>query len=288
MKVSLTVQVEKKLREEAQRLIDAGEFRHMSELVSEALHELLERYAELERAQQFAARMFQGLREAWNAGQRKHFDEFVVAYTSLAPNGPQDDELMLQLAEIFDAGHGNIGWLLAALHEGKDSQIPLTPNYLESLVVKALPPKPKEIAPVEIKTVVSEVTLPTRVPIGTDNPVLAEVSKLYEQEIGGLTEKVGEQLKSLVADYPDIGLWHEAFDAAATMNKRNLRYVVACLKNVGKPKPETHAAQRGKSNRGISQSERHRSDKRKQIKDYEDYWDQKLKERQKARTERAS
>jgi DnaD/phage-associated family protein len=284
MKVSLMVQVDKKLKEEAQRLIP-GQFNNMSELVSEAIYELVQGFEEREQAQQSAARAFRGLKEQWDTEQRKHFDEFIVAYTSLAPDAPQDDELMLQLAEIFNAGYSNIGLLLAALHEAKDSQIPLTPNYLESLVIKALPPAPKEATPMEAITVASEAPVVTRAPVGTDNPVLAEVSKLYEQEIGGLTEKVGEQLKSLVTDYPDMELWHEAFEAAATMNKRNLRYVVACLKNVGKPKPGTA---KGEGKRGTSQSERLRSNKRKQIKDYEEYWDQKLKERQKARAERAS
>lgn len=58
----------------------------------------------------------------------------------------------------------------------------------------------------------------------------AEVAKVFENEIGLLSQFIGEELKDLLTDYPKD--WCiEAIRIAATANKRNLNYVHGVLRN---------------------------------------------------------
>ncbi|MCA1554488.1 MAG: hypothetical protein LC737_08920, partial [Chloroflexi bacterium] len=78
--------------------------------------------------------------------------------------------------------------------------------------------------------------------------------------------------------FPDVQRWHEAFEAAASMNHRNLRYVVGCLKNNGQ---KVERKDTGK--RATSKSEQVREQKRKRNQDYDDYWAERLKAKQQQR-----
>ncbi|MBI1801242.1 MAG: hypothetical protein HYR71_06405, partial [Chloroflexi bacterium] len=145
--------------------------------------------------------------------------------------------------------------------------VPLTPRYLEAIIAR--------LDQVERAVTPNPSPIPGRGAGVRSNPALALVAKLYEQEIGGLTEKISDQLRVLVAEYPGAERWQHAFEAAATMNKRNLRYVVKCVKNYGNDDVQHH--EKATTSRGASKSERHRDTKRRRIKDYEDYWDEDFK-----------
>ena len=72
----------------------------------------------------------------------------------------------------------------------------------------------------------------------------AAVFRLYESEIGTITQTISEELKAASDDYP--GEWFEpAFQEAARHNKRNWAYVRAILKNW---KANGFQSKRGKSN----------------------------------------
>ncbi len=66
--------------------------------------------------------------------------------------------------------------------------------------------------------------------------VLALVVKMYENEIGLVTQGTAQQLMALTAEHRDLDKWQEAFDAVVRSNIRRLDYLVTCLENVGKPK----------------------------------------------------
>ena len=270
-KISLSVSLDARLHAEARRLVEADEFDSLSALVAEAIQALVQRYEAVEQRieDSMAGRVFQGLMNELDVDERAQFDEFLTAYVGVAQPLLSDDD-MVSLLSSFTA-HG-LKRSLTALHEIQTSKVLLTPHYLETMLEEKVPPVVKQtLTQIETST-------PPRVSFGVDNPTLAVVAKLYETEIGGLTEKIGEQLKALIADYPAVEHWHEAFEAAATMNKRNLRYVAACLKGVWKTKIE---AQKGRSKDEISKRERHHSEKRKRVKDYENYWNEDFESTQK-------
>lgn len=55
------------------------------------------------------------------------------------------------------------------------------------------------------------------------------IFKLYEQNIGLMTELIAEQLRDMERTYPPDWI-HEAFEIAVSRNKRALRYIQAILK----------------------------------------------------------
>ncbi len=251
----VAAQLDTRVFDEAQRLIEAGHFGSLDELLETALRTFVLKYAQ---TPSLAARTVQALMAELDALEREHFEEFVTGYAGVAQQELGDDE-MVSLLEIFKA-YG-FRRAMSALHDAQDSRVPLTPRYLETILEKSAPPT-------------RDTHASARVRVEENDPLLAEVANLYEQEIGGLTAKVREQLTELVAEFPDAQRWHEAFEAAASMNKRNLRYVIGCLKNNA-----LKAERKGTSKRVTSKSEQVREQKRKRNQEYEDYWAERLKAR---------
>jgi len=213
-----------------------------------------------------------GLMAEFDPLERQHFEEFVMAYVGVAQHVIDDDELV-SLLEIFRA-YG-FKRALAALHDIQDSKVPLSPRYLETVLEKS---SAQEVE-TGIQSVASIQPSPARVRSEFSNPLAAEVATLYQREIGDLTAKVSEQLIALVEDYPDLQKWHQAFQAAATMNKRSLAYVVGCLRNNGQKKVE--GREYGQASGRVSKSKRNRQEKQRHIKNYEDYWNEDYKASQK-------
>ena len=67
----------------------------------------------------------------------------------------------------------------------------------------------------------------------TGDPVLAQLSQLYEKEIGVISAAISQELTEFATEYKEKGApleWiNEAFKEAAAMNKRNWKYVKAIL-----------------------------------------------------------
>jgi hypothetical protein len=72
--------------------------------------------------------------------------------------------------------------------------------------------------------------------------VLGEVVRLYEAEIGAVTEGVMQRLLALVKEHGDLDVWRRAFDAVVGSNVRRLDYLETCLENDGQPKPDARAS----------------------------------------------
>ena len=67
---------------------------------------------------------------------------------------------------------------------------------------------------------------------------MAEVVRMYESEIGPVTERTAQKLTALVEAHRDVGRWRDAFDAVVWSNVRRLDYVKKCLENERAPKPK--------------------------------------------------
>lgn len=106
---------------------------------------------------------------------------------------------------------------------------------LQDLEESAPPPEPPH-GPVMAATSTTE----------TD-PLLAEVTRMYESEIGLVTAGTAQHLLTLTAKHRDVQKWREAFDAVVRSNVRRLDYLIKCLENVGKPKLKP--ARRGRRQR---------------------------------------
>jgi Arc/MetJ-type ribon-helix-helix transcriptional regulator len=262
-KVDFRIQLDKSLWVEVQRLIDAGEYDNAAAVVEDALRAFIETFeAAAPEPVSLAARTVKALMAELDGIEREQFEEFVTAYGSVARHVIRDDE-MVSLLEIFKA-YG-FRRALRAVHDVQDSKLPLSPSYLETILEKAEPP------PVERRETTTLQAL-----AGMDNPTLAEIAVLYEKEIGPLTEKIGEQLIVLATEFPNLERWNEAFGAAASMNKKNLRYVIGCLRGNGVKKIDS----KDKGKRGPAKSERVRSERRKQSEDYYKRWEEKRKARE--------
>ncbi len=269
-KTIIAAQLDKNVFDDAQRLIEAGHFASLDELLDAALRTFVLKYEQTRQqsAESLTARTVQAMMAELDGLERVQFEEFVAAYVGVAQHDMNDDD-MVSLLEIFNA-YG-FKRAMAALHDGQDSRVPMSPRYLETILEKSAQPPPSGRAQQ------SEERPPNRARIGADDPLLADVAGLYEQEIGGLSEKVCEQLKELVAEFPDVQRWHQAFEAAASMNHRNLRYVIGCLKNNGQK------VERKGNKRATSKSEQVREQKRKRNQEYDDYWAERLKAKQQQR-----
>ncbi len=75
-----------------------------------------------------------------------------------------------------------------------------------------------------------------------DDAVLGEVVRLYEAEIGAVTEGVMQMLLALVEEHGDPDVWQRAFDAVVGSNVRRLDYLETCLENDDQPKPDAWAS----------------------------------------------
>ena len=125
----------------------------------------------------------------------------------------------------------------------------VTPDLVETVVTgrMAMPPlsetteQPAEPGP--------EPRCPAKCVLPDQDPVLGEVVRLYEAEVGAVTEGVARKLLALTEEYRDLGRWRRAFDAVVGSNVRRLDYLEACLENDGRPKPK-------KSQTGLNKSRR--------------------------------
>jgi Arc/MetJ-type ribon-helix-helix transcriptional regulator len=233
------------------------------------------------------ARVLKGLTDAFSEQEREEYERLVTSYSlvaqrqfqeggirELAQHQLQDGE-MRELAEIFQT-YG-LQDALNALHEAQNSKVPLSPSYLETMLARSQTTT-ESMGPKTIGTFRRMSDGPERVFADFDNPLAAEVAVLYEKEIGLLTERVRDQIRTYIVEFPDLQRWQEAFDAAAGMNKRSLRYVLGVLRGNATKVVE----QKGKDKRGLSKSERVRTEKRKQSADYFKRWEDKRKARQKS------
>jgi Arc/MetJ-type ribon-helix-helix transcriptional regulator len=316
VKTMFSLHLDGKLLAEAQRLVDAGEFDSLADMVEKALRDYLQSFdaassddgpdALLRRilldgagagssaahaaaappsqdgvpttgSRESAdgtldARVLKGLTDTFSGQEHDDYERLVTSYSAVAQHQLLDAE-MLELAEIFRT-YG-LQDALKALDEAQNSKVPLSPPYL-GMLLERRKPQAEGTLPQTIGTVGRVSDRPERVFADFDNPLAAAVAGLYQREIGELTEKVAEQIRTYIVEFPDLDRWHEAFDAAAGMNKRSLRYVLGVLRgNAAKV-----VAQKGKDKRGLSKSERHREAKRTRNKDYKEYWDAKLKAKQ--------
>lgn len=78
------------------------------------------------------------------------------------------------------------------------------------------------------------------------DPLLAEVIRRYEAEIGAVTEGVAQRLLALTEEHRDQDMWRHAFDAVVRSNVRRLDYLEACLEN-GRAKSKSQAPRRKRS-----------------------------------------
>ena len=156
----------------------------------------------------------------------------VMAYQGVAGH-PPDDRLVLVLMQLSDT-YGPT-WVLNAIHEtGKVQQL-ISPEYVESILMRW-----------RSEGRIPDATAATESPPLTDT-LLARVVTMYEQEVGSLTPQARDQLLSLTQEFRDVDEWRQAFAEAARSNARNLRYVEAVLRKKGKN--STPAARRSTRSR---------------------------------------
>lgn len=313
-KTIFNLRIDGTLLAEAQRLVDAGEFDNVAQMIEDALRDFLKSFDVLEDNDLDAAGLYHGadsqarnghtgeklrrtaaqsdgslesymlrsLLDTFDAQQLQAYDALVEAFYSLVQHPLQDAE-MFALAEISNTFA--LKEALAVLHEAQHSKLPLSPDYLNLLLGERQGTTEGRASgdgsrPRSVGTLARS-DGPAHVFADFDNPLAAEVAALYQKEIGELTEKVRDQIATYIVEFPDLQRWHEAFEAAAGMNKRSLRYVLGVLRGNGLKIVE----QKSRENRGLSKSERHREAKRSRNKDYKDYWDARLKARQDAKPE---
>jgi len=77
------------------------------------------------------------------------------------------------------------------------------------------------------------------------DPLLGEVTRRYEAEIGTVTEGVAQRLLVLSEEHRDPDRWRQAFGAVVRSNVRRLDYLEACLEN-GRAKPKPQAPWRSR------------------------------------------
>jgi DnaD/phage-associated family protein len=176
--------------------------------------------------------------------QEKEALETVIMAYQLVAGQPAQDGPTLALIELADEYGAT--WVVNAIHEtGKVQQL-ISPEYVESILLRWW----------------SEGTIPDRPPMAEvpldEDDVLKRVVALYEQEIGQLSHQVGQQLAALTQEFRDLEAWQRAFAEAAKSNARNLRYVEAVLRNVGKkatPKRQPRKASRRRGGKATREGE---------------------------------
>jgi hypothetical protein len=87
------------------------------------------------------------------------------------------------------------------------------------------------------------------------DPLLGEVIRRYEAEIGTVTEGVAQRLLALTEEHRNPDRWQHAFDAVVRSNVRRLDYLEACLEN-GRAKSKSQAPRRKRSAAPSTRSER--------------------------------
>jgi Arc/MetJ-type ribon-helix-helix transcriptional regulator len=263
-KVDFRIQLDKSLWVEVQRLIDAGEYDNAAAVVEDALRAFIETFeAAAPEKESPETRTLKWMMVHLDPMQREQFHKIIESYTKLA-EPPSDPETVELLTMFGTHGYRKMFW---ALDEIQTSQIPLSIFYLETILDKDSQTTPS--------TAERQKSTMSQLLVGIDNPLVGDVAKMYESEIAPLTEKVRDQIVTLVEDFPKLEQWHEAFSAAASMNKKNLAYVVGCLRGNGKSKEERQ--KHGTDKTSVSKSSRNRSEKQRRIRNYEDYWNEDFK-----------
>ena len=172
-----------------------------------------------------------------NVQEKEALETVIMAYRGISGQ-PPDDRLILTLMQLSDQ-YGPT-WVLNAIHEtGKVQQL-ISPEYVESILVRWRSEGHIPGAPAAAES-----------PPVTD-PLLARVVALYEQEVGPLTPQVQAQLLALTEEFRDVDEWRRAFFEAAKSNARNLRYVEAVLRKKGKkPAPAARRSTKSRRRRGV-------------------------------------
>jgi Arc/MetJ-type ribon-helix-helix transcriptional regulator len=264
-KVDFRIQLDKSLWVEVQRLIDAGEYDNAAAVVEDALRTLVETFeAIIPEDESLEARTLKWMMGQLDPMQREQFDKVVESYTQLAE--PPSDAEIVELLTMFRTH--TYRKMFRALDAAQASKLPLSIYYLETMLDNQVTASEKSVE--SKKPTLDELLL------GVNNPLVGDIAKMYEAEIAPLTEKVRDQIIMLVEDFPNLSQWQEAFNAAARMNKKNLAYVVGCLRGNGVKKIDP----KDKGKRGPAKSERVRSERRKQSEDYYKRWEEKRKARE--------
>lgn len=151
--------------------------------------------------------------------EKEALETVIMAYQRVAGQPAQDGPTLalIELADRYGAT-----WVVSAIHEtGKVQQL-ISPEYVESILLRW-----------GSEGIIPGAPSPAKVLLDRDD-VLKRVVALYEQEIGQLTHQVGQQLAALTEEFRDLDEWQRAFAEAAKSNARSLRYVEAVLRNKGK------------------------------------------------------
>ncbi|UCC63924.1 MAG: hypothetical protein JSV36_02360 [Anaerolineae bacterium] len=171
-----------------------------------------------------------------SAQEKEALETVVMAYRGIAGR-PPNDRLILTLMQLSDE-YGPT-WVLNAIHEtGKVQQL-ISPEYVESILMRwqsegRIPGAPET----------------TESPPVTD-PLLVRVVAWYEGEVGPLTPQARDQLLALTEEFRDVDEWQRAFAEAAKSNARNLRYVETVLRNKDKkPLPSARRSTARRQRRG--------------------------------------
>lgn len=163
----------------------------------------------------------------------------VEAYKGVTEH-PPDDRLVLTLMQLSDK-YGPT-WVLSAIHEAGTVQTLISPEYVESILVRWQ--SEGHIAGASEVAESSPVT----------DPLLVQVMALYKQEIEiekPLTPTIRDQLLALTEEFRGLDKWKRAFAAAAKSNVRKLSYVEAVLRNKGKkPVPAARRSTTRRRKRG--------------------------------------
>jgi hypothetical protein len=168
------------------------------------------------------------------------FDEAMSA-TWMAATGPEPGEDNVERLAVLLGPGVPLAQLLATILETAARVPDLTVDVIQAVIEgkMALPP-------------LVETSESTPAPQGQirdippdPDPLLGEVTRRYEAEIGTVTEGVAQRLLVLTEGRQDPDRWRHAFDAVVRSNVRRLDYLEACLEN-GRAKPKPQAPWRSR------------------------------------------
>lgn len=173
------------------------------------------------------------------------FDEAITAIWVAATGHEPGEDDVEWLAVLLSPGVP-LARLLATILQTANRVQDLTVDVVQAVIEgeTALPPQ------VETSKSPPAPQSPVRDMPPDPDPLLGEVIRRYEAEIGTVTEGVAQRLLALTEEHRDPDRWRHAFDAVVRSNVRRLDYLEACLENgKGKSKPQ---ARRGKRSACLS------------------------------------
>jgi len=174
------------------------------------------------------------------------FDEAIAA-TWMAATGESGADDVERLAALLGPGVPLARLLEAILEAANRVQDP-TVGVVQAVIEgeTALPPQ------VETSKPPPAPQGPVRDIPPDPDPLLGEVIRRYEAEIGTVTEGVAQRLLGLTGEHRDPDRWCQAFDAVVRSNVRRLDYLEACLGNgraESKPQAPRRSRRSGSSTR---------------------------------------